>query len=290
MNASRRGRLLLIAGAGLGLALAAYGTFAPGDGRSGPGPGEVARVNATPITRLELERALARVAADTRGPVSDGERRRVLERLIDEELLVQRGVALGLVASDPTVRKALATAVIASVVADASAAAPTDAELAEFYAANRAYFAVPGRVRVARVFVRAGDGADARVAATLAALDAGIAPDDVAREFGDATPLALPDALLPETKLRELLGPTEAAVALALEPGAHSAAVVGDGGRSILVSLERAPGTSPELEAVRPQVEAEWSRRAGERALAAYVAALRRDAEILRADEAGVAK
>jgi hypothetical protein len=286
LNAARRGRWLLIAGAGVGLALAAYGTFAPSDERGAPGPGDVARVNGVPIARLDLERALARMEADTRDGVADDPRRRVLERLIDEELLVQRGVALGLVESDATVRKALASAVIASVVAEASAEAPSDAELATFYEANRGYFAAPGRARVARVFVRDREGADARLVAALASLDARVEPSEVAREFGDVTPLELPDALLPEGKLRELLGPTEAGIALALAPGTHSDAVASTGGRVILVSLERAPGTSPELAAVRPVVEAEWSRRAGERALASYVAALRREAEIRRADDA----
>jgi hypothetical protein len=185
------------------------------------------------------------------------------------------------------VRKALASAVIASVVAEAAAAVPSDAELEAFFAANRGYFAIPGRARIARVFVRDGDGADARVAAALDALDAGVAPAEVARRFGDATPLALPDAALPEAKLRELVGPSEAGIALALAPGARSAAIASDGGRSILVSLEREPGAAPDLDALRPQVEAEWSRRAGERALADYVAMLRREAEIRRADGAG---
>ncbi|MEX2205590.1 MAG: peptidyl-prolyl cis-trans isomerase [Myxococcota bacterium] len=290
MDAARRGRWLLGVGAGLGLALAAYGTFARSDARGAPGPGEAARVNGVAIPRVELERALARIEADTKDDVSGDERRHVLERLIDEELLIQRGVALGLVESDGTVRKSLASAVIASVLSDASAMAPSFAELASFYEANRGYFAAAGRVRVSRVFVRDGAGADARVSAALAALDAGVAPGEVARELGDTTPLELPDALLPAGKLRELLGPTEAAIALALAPGRRSDAIATGGGRAILISLERAPGSSPELEAVRAQVEAEWSRRAGARARAANGASLRREAEIRRAADAEAAK
>jgi len=282
LDASRRGVWLLAAGAALGLALAAYGTFAPAPRMGALGRDEVARVNGVPIARVELERALARIAADSRDELTDDERRHVLDRLIDEELLVQRGVALGLVESDPAVRKTLASAVIGSVVAEAATRIPSEAELAAFYEQNRGYFASPGRVRVARVFVRDGNGAGERVSAALAALDSGAAPDAVAAEFGDATPVALPDSALPEAKLRELLGPAEAEVALALAPGTRSDALATAGGRAILVSLERAQGASPELAAVREQVETEWSRRAGERALAAYLAALRREAEIER--------
>ena len=276
----------MLVGAAVGLALAALGILAPSAAPRSPGPGEVARVNAVPLAHAELERALARVEADTGNAPSVLERRRVLERLIDEELLVQRGLALGLVESDATVRKALASAVIAAVVADAASAAPTPAELQVFFAANRSYFTTPARVRAARIFVRDGESADARVAAAFAALDARVPPEEVARHFGDATPLALPDALLPEAKLRELLGPTEAGIALALEPGAHSAAFVSGGGRSILVSLEREPGVPPQFAAVRQQVESEWIRRAAERALAAYLAMLRGEAEISLAEDA----
>jgi hypothetical protein len=282
LDASRRGVWLLAAGAALGLALAAFGTFAPSQRGAALGRDEVARVNGVAIPRAELERALARVEGDTRGGLSGDERRRVLDRLIDEELLVQRGVALGLVESDGAVRKVLAQAVIASVIADAATEAPDDAQLAAFYEQNRGYFATPGRVRVARVFVRDGDGSAERLASALAALDAGAEPAAVAAEFGDAMLVPLPDAPLPEAKLRELLGPAEAEVALALAPGPRSEALATAGGRAILVSLERASGASPELAAVREQVEAEWSRREGERALASYLAMLRREAEIER--------
>ena len=280
MSAAGRGRLLLFAGAALGLALAGRGLLAPDAATLRPGPGEFARVNGIPISNAELERALARIEADTRVPRAEEARRHVRERLIDDELLVQRGVALGLAGSEPNVRKAIVSALIASVVADASSAAPAEGELEAFFAAHPGYFAAAGRVRVARIFVRDGEGADARISEVLSALDGGVGPGEVSERYGDATPLALPDALLPEAKLRELLGPTQAALAFALSPGTHSAALADVGGRTVLVSLEREPGVLPDFEVVRPQVEAEWTRRAGERALAAYLELLRREAEI----------
>jgi len=285
LNAERRGRLLLLAGAVGGLALAGFATLVPVAASRGPGPGEVASVNGVAIARVDLERALARIEADKQNPVSDAERRHVLERLIDDELLVQRGVALGLVESDPTVRKALAAAVIASVVAEASSAPPDEAELERFFAENRAYFARSPRVQVVRIAVRDGEGADARIAGALAALDAGAPPREVAARFGEPGALALPDAPLPEAKLRELLGPTLAEAALALEPGARSAAIAGDGGRSILVSLARVPGSEPVLSEVREEVAAAFARHAGERALAAYLADRRSEAEIALAPD-----
>ncbi len=65
------------------------------------------------------ERVLAALAADSRNPVDDADKRRLLDRLIDEELLVQRGLELGLASSDGAVRKAVAGAMIESIVAEA---------------------------------------------------------------------------------------------------------------------------------------------------------------------------
>jgi hypothetical protein len=284
VSPARRARWLLLAGAALGIGLAGAGLLAPEAPSLTPEGDEIARVNGVPIAREDYTRALARIEADLAGRPDDAARRHVLERLIDDELLVQRGVALGLVESDAVVRKALASAVIASVVADASSAVPDDAELEAFYAANAKYFARPGRARIARITVRDGPDADARLRAALDALVAGTAPVEVRARFGDADAGILPDALLPEAKLRELLGPTQSGVALALEPGAHSAPQAEAGSRSILVSLEREPARSPALDEIRPQIEAEWTRRAGERALAAYLAELRGDAVISRVD------
>lgn len=286
MNPARRARWLLLAGAALGIGLAVAGLLAPDAPSLAPDGDEIARVNGVPIARRDFARALARVEADVAGAASDAGRQHVLERLIDDELLVQRGVALGLIESDAVVRKALASAVIASVVADVSSAVPDDAELEAFYAANAAYFARPGRARIARIAVRDGPDADARMRAALAALDAGTPPAEVRARIGGDDPEILPDAPLPEAKLRELLGPTQSGVALALEPGSHSAVQAGEGSRYILVSLEREPPRTPALDEIRPLVEAEWTRRAGERALAAYLAELRDDASISRADAA----
>jgi hypothetical protein len=277
---------LLAAGAAAGLALAAASTLAPGRAPDALAPGEAARVNGVPIAGEALALALARVDSDRRGGLPPGERERVLDRLIDEELLVQRGAALGLVESDPAVRSALVQAVIASVVADAASAAPEERELAAFFAEHRRYFARPGRARVGRIFVRASPEAQARAEAALAALDAGEPFVEVKRRFGDAVPLELPEAPLPESKLRELLGPTLASAALALEPGAHTPVTPVAGGVAILVLLEREAERLPELEEVRAEVEAEWTRRAGERALGAYLSQLRREAEIARAADA----
>lgn len=58
----------------------------------------------------DLRRLLAADGALRRDAVSLDDARRLLQALVDEELLVQRAVALGLIDTDPTLRRALQSA------------------------------------------------------------------------------------------------------------------------------------------------------------------------------------
>ena len=159
-QAARRARWLLAAGAAAGIALAAAGLVR---GAALPGrilaPGEVARVNGVPIRAEELERLVAALEMDKRSPITDEDRARVLDRLIEEELLVQRAVDIGLVDSEPGVRKALVQALVDSIVAEAESAEPEPETLRQFYEEHRDYFTGGERFRVERLVFRPRAGA-----------------------------------------------------------------------------------------------------------------------------------
>ena len=104
---------LLLVGAAVGLALAAWGLLekrVEGHGLSAGSPSQelspeqAAIVGDRVIRRVDYERMLAGVERDLRNPIDDATRRRVLERMIDEELLVQQALALGLASADRRVR------------------------------------------------------------------------------------------------------------------------------------------------------------------------------------------
>jgi hypothetical protein len=108
-----------------------------------------ALVNGHPIARDDVERALASAGADRRAQLTAQDREKALERLIEDELLAQRAVALGLPITDPNARKVLIRGLIDSVVA--AAPEPTDAELRSFFAANAALFQAADLISVAPV-------------------------------------------------------------------------------------------------------------------------------------------
>src|SRR5262249_43593601 len=124
-----RASMMLGVGVTVGLLLAAVGALMPTT--SNFSGNIVAWVNGKAITSHDVELVLQRLNHD-RAALPE-ERREALQRLIDQELLVQRGVEIGLLESDRTVRKALVMAMIDAIVADVLAKEPTEEELRAFY-------------------------------------------------------------------------------------------------------------------------------------------------------------
>jgi peptidylprolyl isomerase len=280
-----RARGLLLLGALAGLGAAAASLLGPSAGGRGLPDGAVARVNETVIRADEVARVLAALESDRRTPLTDEDRRHVLDRLIEEELLVQHALALGLARSDRRVRADLVSAVLGSLAAAGDGYEPDEREVREFYAENRDFFAGPGRLWVRQVFVAVDGGGEeaARERATRAAerLRAGDAIERVRQELGSPEVAPVPDAPLPPAKLREYLGPTALLAAMDLAPGATSGPVRSAQGYHVLTLVERDPGGAPPLEEILPQVRAELRRRADDRALRERLDQLRAEADVV---------
>jgi len=285
---SRRRTLVLLAiGACAGLIAATAALVAPGGVSSTAAVPDdaVALVNGVAIRRDDYLRLLAGFESDTKGEVDAETRRHILDRMIDEELLVQRALDLGLARVDRRIRANLTSALISSIVGTVEEREPTEAELVDFYEENADFFTRPGRLHVRQVFFRVPTGvvetdALARAAAAREALLAGRSLADVRAEYGDDSISPIPDAPLPALKLREYVGPTALRAALALDSGDVSEPIRSGIGVHVLVMVERTPSETPPLEAVEQQVRTEWRRRAGDRALRAYLDQLREEGEV----------
>jgi len=87
-----------------------------------------ARVNHTEIRQLDYQRALGLMASGKRSPLNAEDRILVLERLIQEELLVQYGIAQDLLRADRKVRSAVLQSVLAGLDIQARAAVKQDSD------------------------------------------------------------------------------------------------------------------------------------------------------------------
>jgi len=265
----------------LGLALGLWGALAqnPFDAWGGS-DGLAASVNGAVITTDDLTLAIEAVAADKRNPLTQADRDRILARLIDEELLIQRGVEVGLVDSDTVVRKAIVNAMVGSVVGDAASEPPTPAQLRALYDESPALFSGAGRYHVTQIFIRDGPNSHERVAQVAAALAAGQEFADVQARYADTGTLAIPAGLLPLAKLREYVGPNAAEAVRTLEVGAVSGAVRVPGGVSFLQVIDARHPPPRAFAEVAPLVAAEYARRRDDAALRTYLDGLWTRAEI----------
>jgi hypothetical protein len=287
-DASPRSAWLLLAGAAAGLLLASAGLLeAPIRDDASLPPDAAARVGERTIRRVDYERVLAGVAGDLRSPVDEDMRRRVLDRMIDEELLVQRALALGLAHVDRRVRGELTSSMIDSIVAEVGSETPSNAEVARHYEENLEFFTRPGRLRARRLYFstrRDGDDprgtAEERALKALADLRAGSPPDAVEQAWADRQVSPVPDALLPPSKVRDYVGPGLLQVLATLDTGAWSAPQESASSLSLVAVLDREPPVVPPLDEIESLVRQDLERRRGDEALRRYLDELRAASEI----------
>ena len=284
---------LLLAGAAIGLALSAWGLLekrVEGDGLSaGSLPSDQAAiVGDRVIRRVDYERMLAGVERDLRNPIDAATRRRVLERMIDEELLVQQALALGLASADRRVRGELVSGLVDSLVAEADGNAPSDSEIEAHYRANLDFFTRPGRLRVQALFFaakRRDEPARERAEKARARLAAGDPVEQVDKLFGDPRVAAVPDALLPIAKLRDYLGPRVVAGLAELDPGVWSEPIEAAEGVQLVRIVEHEAQDVPPFAEVKALVRQDLVRQRGDAALRRYLDTLRQEARIERNED-----
>lgn len=148
-ESSGRSLFLFAAGAIFGLALAGYSLLSAKGTSTGFIPPEaIALVNQKVILRSDfINQTQAEIGSLFKETTAE-QRQKVLNEMIDEELLVQRGLEVGLPASDPDVRSALAAGVNLQVDADVLAKQPTEIELQDYFNEHRDRYAGEGVMRI----------------------------------------------------------------------------------------------------------------------------------------------
>lgn len=259
----------LIAGALAGLLAAGYGILRQADSAGDLPTNAVARINDQVITRDNYDRALARLGTSD---VSEDQNAWILQRLVEDELLVQRGIELGMAQSDLTVRNAMIDSLIASVTAEADAASPSDAELQRYLAENADRFSYTSSLSVAAW--QTDDESVAQAFVTALRDDGVAATSDVIGAIPD-----LPPGLVPLEILRDYLGPGISAAAAEMPEG--SSAVFARRGRWLVVQvLEKRSATVTDLSSVRNRILLDYRRNLANQTLEAYVNDLRRRAAV----------
>ena len=186
----RRSLILFAAGAILGLVIAGIGLFtAAGTKVSGIPAEDVALINGRHILRSDF---IAQTQIETALPfdqTTKEQRLKVLNEMVDEEILVQRGLEVDLAASDPDVRAAEVTGVQLQVDADVLAQQPSGEQLQAYYTAHKDKYAAEGIMALRDLIIhpdesRSADQAMAKAKEAAEAFRKGRDSDDIAATFG----------------------------------------------------------------------------------------------------------
>ena len=109
-------RLILFFGILLGLLIVLYGVIIPNDKIEESNA--VVSVNGHPIYQTDWDLALQALSMNKRNEITDEDKRLVLERLIDEQLLLQRGLEIDLPQTEGMVRKSIVNSMIDKIVVE----------------------------------------------------------------------------------------------------------------------------------------------------------------------------
>jgi parvulin-like peptidyl-prolyl isomerase len=251
-----------------GLVVAALGLLRQVD-RQLP-DGAVVRVNDHVISSDSYARALGRFRSDSKEELSDSDDAWVLQRLIEEELLVQRGLALGIARSENDVRASIVRSLIASITAEADAADPSAAELRKFFDDNSDKFTFSPTV-----MVEAWVSDDEQIARSYANGESG------KRSVSASLPSVpgLPAGPLPPHKLRDYLGPTITDAVMRL-PVSSTAAYPSAGRWYVVHVLQKTPQRIADFDKVRAEVLAAYRRSLADELLRDYLERLKQVANI----------
>ncbi|EMJ90958.1 peptidyl-prolyl cis-trans isomerase [Leptospira alstonii] len=231
----------------------------------------IAEVNGTSISKDEYFRALSGYASDSKNPITEEVRTGVLERLIEEELLVQRGLELGFAQRDRSIRGSIVRTVIQSVLAENVSEKPNVGALRTYFLSNREKFLKTSRYKVI-VYEQSNEESARQISKQLKETGRTIAPNV----------LDVPNSLLPLRKLLDYLGPDVVGALKDLKSGEVSGPIRYGEKFLIVKVLVLEPGQIPDFDSVREEVEASFLQENGDRALREYLDRLKTKSKIER--------
>ena len=235
----------------------------------------VVLVNQQPVTESALKFARqrsGRFMIDV--PVQDRDKQ-LLQRLIDDELILQRAEELGILQADPGIRKLLARSAIDTVVRESQALLIKEPDLIAFYNDHQAVFQQPQRITLqAAQFDDLGMANISRNAVLLG--------DSLKKtvSLGGGKILPIPVSPLPKHMLIRYLGISLTDLALGLSATQISQPIVQGDNIYLLQVIENQPATLMPFEQVRETVMTELISRQRRDSLTTTLEELKQTASI----------
>ena len=235
-----------------------------------------------PFERYKMQ--LEGLANDKRSPLTKKDKEYVLERMIEEELLIKRAIDLGMLENNPMARGTIVQQMIKNIISEGSRIEPEEKEIIEFFEENIGFFTKANRLRIRQIYFSQddfGDKAHQEAKNAFTRLLKGETFDQVTLS-GSNSALKVPDTLMNLSKVREYIGPSLMREAQLLKPGQFSEPKKVSGGYKMIYLVDREDAAQPEYSNIRSSVLSEFSKRRDDQSLRTYLDNLKKWYDVSR--------
>ena len=235
-----------------------------------------------PFERYEMQ--LEGLANDKRSPLTKKDKEYVLERMIEEELLIKRAIDLGMLENNPMARGTIVQQMIKNIISEGSRIEPEEKELIEFFEENIGFFTKANRLRVRQIYFSQDDFGDRVLKEAKNAFTRLLKSEtfDQVALSGSNSALKVPDTLMNLSKVREYIGPSLMREAQLLKPGQFSEPKKVSDGYKIIYLVDREDAAKPEYSNIRSSVLSEFSKRRDDQSLRTYLDNLKKWYDVSR--------
>ena len=245
----------------------------------------VASVGDIYISKEKYYSQLEGLARDKRNSITIKDKYYVLERMIEEELLIIRAKELGLLENNQIVRGSIIQQMIKLIISENYLESIEEEKLKKFYQDNIGFFSSASRLRLQQIYFSDSIGnAKERSEEAYKKLKKGSTFQEISLA-ADNSALTIPNSMMNLSKVREYIGPTLMNIAKRLEPGEFSTPMKVAGGYKIIFLFDKEFSKPEEFESIKLKVLKEYQRRQDDESLREYLDDLKGWYEIKRIKE-----
>ncbi len=245
----------------------------------------VASVGDIYISKEKYYSQLEGLVRDKRNSITIKDKYYVLERMIEEELLIIRAKELGLLENNQIVRGSIIQQMIKLIISENYLESIEEEKLKKFYQDNIGFFSSASRLRLQQIYFSDSIGnSKQRSEEAYKKLKKGSTFQEISLA-ADNSALTIPNSMMNLSKVREYIGPTLMNIAKRLEPGEFSTPMKVAGGYKIIFLFDKEFSKPEEFESIKLKVLKEYQRRQDDESLREYLDDLKGWYEIKRIKE-----
>ncbi len=235
----------------------------------------IARVGEKEISRQRFEEIIKVLDDQSKSELTLEKKNFIRERLIDEELLIQRAIELDLVRNDSLVKGNIIQTMFQYIINSSELAEPSEAELREYFSKEKNYFSSGKRYKLKNYsFRNLSDAETARNSLKQGNLESFL------KLVETENSIDLPNVFLTPQKIRDYLGPKVLEELPSLEKGGFSNIFDISQVPSLVICIDVLLDNNPKFEEIIEQIKSKFIRDQEDILVKEYIENLRNFYEI----------